>query len=227
MKKLLTSLFLAGFLPAANYADDLADIAALNPKFSTAEKEFVLGEAGKMRAAGLDPKPLYNKLREGLAKGAGTDALRKAVARERELYTEAARLLAPVAPGGNPTRSEIAQSVVIAVKRGAKTADIAIAVKENKDNATTLVAVVDMLGDFARFGISGNKAIRAASENLGRKGALSPTVAPENRADANRSILQREIRQDLPALKPSLPPTERPAEPGNPTGTQGSHDRNK
>ncbi len=217
MKCLLKLFFLAGWFASASYADDLTGVPA-------AERDFIRAEAGKMRAAGLDAKPLYNKIREGIAKGVPSDALRKAVTRERELYTEAARLVAPVSTAGNPNKNQIAQSVVIAVKRGAKTTDIESAVRQNKDNPPTLIGVIDLLGDFGRSGITGEKAVRAASDTAARKTITSAAPA-DNRADSNRAIMQREIQQNLPALKP--PPESRPlpTEPHNPTGTQGVVDK--
>lgn len=213
MKFSVKILFLVGWFSSANYADDLAGLPA-------SERGFVESEAGKMRAAGLDAKPLYNKVREGVAKGVPAEALRKAVTRERELYTEAARLVAPVSTGGNPTKNQIAQSVVIAVKRGAKTADIESAVKQNRQNPAALIGVIDLLGDFGRSGITGEKAVRAANETAGRKSVVSSTAPADNRVDVNRAIMQREIQQNLPAYKPA-PETRPPAEPHNPTGTQG------
>lgn len=215
MKRLIAAILLGGCLTAASYADDVAGLAP-------AEREFLRSEAAKMQTAGLDAKPLYNKVREGLAKGVGADALRKAVQRERELFTEAARLTAPVVTGGNPTKNEIAQSVVIAVKRGAKHSDIETAVKQNRQNPAALIATVDLLGDFARSGISGEKAVRAAADAAGRK-SVSTTAPADNRSDVNRAIMRREIQQSLPALKP----TERLPEPHNPTGTQGVKDQHR
>lgn len=194
-------------------AGHAAEIAGL----SAADRGFVEGEAAKLSASGLDTKPLYNKVREGIAKGVSGEVLRKAVARERELYTEAARMIGATPAG---SKNEIAQSVVIAVKRGAKSGDIESAVKQHRQNPAVLISVVDMLGDFARLGITGEKAVRAATDTMTRK-AVSPTTGPaDNRADVNRAIMQREIQQNLPALRPT--DTARPpAEPHNPTGTQG------
>ncbi|MBN8220425.1 MAG: hypothetical protein J0L53_05850 [Spirochaetes bacterium] len=190
-----------------------ADIAGL----TQADRGFLEAEAAKLSATGLDAKPLYNKAREGIAKGVSGDALRKAVSRERELYSEAARIVGATPAG---SKNEIAQSVVIAVKRGAKSGDIESAVKQHRQNPAVLISVVDMLGDFARLGITGEKAVRAATDTMTRK-AVSPTTGPaDNRADVNRAIMQREIQQNLPALRPT--DTARPpAEPHNPTGTQG------
>lgn len=186
------------------------------PGLPASDRGFIDAEAAKMQAAGLDAKPLYNKAREGIAKGVSGDALRKAVSRERELYTEAARLVGGPA---NTSKNEIAQSVVIAVKRGAKTGDIENAVKQHRQNPAMLISVVDMLGDFARLGITGEKAVRAATDTTARR-AMSPNAAPvDNRVDVNRAIMQRELQQNLPVLKPA--DTARPAEPHNPTGTQG------
>jgi hypothetical protein len=213
MKSFLKLIFLIGCYASASYANDLAGVPAT-------EHEFMKTEAGKMRTAGLDAKPLYNKIREGIAKGVPAEAMRKAVTRERELYTEAARLVAPVSTGGNPTKNQIAQSVVIAVKRGAKSTDIESAVRQNKDNPVTLIGVIDLLGDFGRSGITGEKAVRAASDTAARK-TISSAAPADNRMDANRAIMQREIQQNLPALKPPIETTPVPKEPHNPTGTQG------
>jgi hypothetical protein len=213
MKRKLITFFLAGFLAGAAHADDI------DAKLPATEREFILGEAAKMQAAGLDAKPLYNKVREGIAKGAPHDALRKAVTRERELYVEAARVLAPVHNAGNPTKNEIAQSVVIAVKRGAKTGDIESAVKLHKTDGRALIGVVDLLGDFARSGIFGEKAVHAATESTGRRAGIPPSQGIESRADMNRSLQQRELRQELPALKPVAPPHN------NPQGSQGTVDK--
>lgn len=207
-----TTLFLSLFAIFLTTAGGAADIAGL----SQADRGFIEAEAAKLSATGLDAKPLYNKAREGVAKGVSGDALRKAVTRERELYTEAARIVGATPAG---SKNEIAQSVVIAVKRGAKSGDIESAVKQHRQNPAVLISVVDMLGDFARLGITGEKAVRAATDTMTRKSVSSTTGPADNRADVNRAIMQREIQQNLPALRPTE--TTRPSEPHNPTGTQG------
>lgn len=212
MKFLTATVLAVGFLSAAIYGDDMAGIP-------DSEKTFLDAEAAKMRAAGLDAKPLYNKVREGLAKGVSSAALHKAVTRERELYVEAARHLAPLSAADSTTKNTLAQSIVIATKRGAKAADIESAVKLNRDGGMKLMSLIDLLGDLARSGISGEKAVRAAMENAGRKAAAPSASVYENRADNNRAIQQREVRQDLPVLKPAPPPMHPP------TGTQGMQDK--
>ncbi len=206
--RILRYLFLLQVLAcfAVLVADDWADIAAQNPQFAAAEKNFVTDEVQKLRAAGLDGKPLYNKIREGLAKGVSGDALKRAVVRERESYERAAKQTAAVKNITPAQRMSLCQAIVISVRRGTREQDIELAVARSGNAPAKLTRMVDVLGDLARSGIHGEAAVSAAAENAGRTPGGNAADRNESRADANRSIQHRELRQSLPQYKPMPPP---------------------
>lgn len=195
---------------AAVAADDWSDIAAQNPQFAAAERTFVAEEVKKMRSAGLDAKPLYNKIREGLAKGVGGDALRRAVTRERESYERAAKQTAMIGNITPAQRMVLCQAIVISVRRGTRAQDIEAAVARSGNAPAKLPRMVDVLGDLARSGIHGEAAVNAAIENAGRTPGGRAGDRNESRADANRSLQHRELKQNLPQYRPlPAPPPPR------------------
>ncbi|MFO1470069.1 MAG: hypothetical protein U1F27_03380 [Turneriella sp.] len=202
-------LFLLVACSAGVYADDWSEIAAQNPQFAAAEKNFVSEEAQKMRAAGLDAKPLYNKIREGLAKGVSGDVLKRAVTRERESYERAAKQTGAMRNITPALRMSLCQAIVISVRRGTREQDIEAALQRSGNSAEKLTRIVDLLGDLARSGIHGESAVNAAVENTGRMPGGGASDRNESRADANRSLQHRELKQNLPQLKPPPAPPHR------------------
>lgn len=201
-----TVLFYLAACFAVVHADDWSEIAAQNPQFAAAEKNFVSEEAQKMRAAGLDAKPLYNKIREGLAKGVSGDALKRAVTRERESYERAAKQTAAMRSITPAQRMSLCQAIVISVRRGTREQDIDAALQRSGNSVAILTRMVDVLGDLARSGIYGESAVNAAFENAGRSPGGGAGDRNESRADANRSLQHRELKQSLPQFKPLPPP---------------------
>lgn len=208
MKKqiLITAALVLG---SALAADDWSEISVRHPQFAASEKAFVTGEAEKMRAAGLDAKPLYNKIREGLAKGVPVDALRRAVTRERESYERAAKLVTPLAGISKEQRMALCQAIVISMRRGTTEADLNAAISRPGINSAHLSRMIDVLGDLARSGIHGDAAVKAANEAAGHVSGGGATDRSDGRFDATRSLQQREIRQSLPVNKPIPPPPPR------------------
>jgi hypothetical protein len=184
-------------------ADDWSEISAIDPVFAKADGAFVAAEVAKLKNAGLSGRPLYNKIREGLAKRVPHELLRRAIASERESYLRAVQLLDGRVTIAGEKRLAACKAIVIALRRGSKSQDISQAIARTPSEPVRMVRMIDLLGDLASTGIHGDPAVEAAGKMAGGNRIVPGFSGNDSRPNANRSILNRELRHNLPQNRPA------------------------